>query len=563
MGKEKKKYKIKWPVMSITVVAFALILIAIIVNAEGFYNVLNNLIMGNLMWGLGWVASLVCLIMVIFCIVIMVTPIGKIKLGGPDAKPEYTYFQWFGISLCTGIGAGVVFWGAAEPLLFAMEPSPSTGIVSGSNEAVLWSMVRCFMHWGLTPYATCVIMGVILAYVILNKKAPFRTASCLIPIFGKNVVNTKLATAFDAVVTFALTGAVAGGLGYGAMQLASSIEAFAGIETTVGVYVGIIVFMFILYNLSAISGLRKGITFLSNLNTRLFFVILIVVFLLGPTAYICNLFTESLGSYINEFFANSLNTAPYADSENWPQNWDMYWWVDWMAYAPLLGLFMVRVAKGRTLREFVLIEWLLPALFGIVWFSVFGGTILHAQLYEGIDFYTIYLEEGAEALTIAMFDVLPLSNVWKILMLVIITISLVTQCDSMTVTLASMSVEGSSEKTEAPIPMKLFWGSVFAVIAAVFVSLGGIDGVKTIKSLCGIPLTFICAAVMFGFIRYLMKRPRKANGEYEDEPEVASIATAAASAANLGASAATATATATAPNMEEAVQNSSDNDHSD
>lgn len=518
----KEKVKVKWSVMSVTVVLFVLMLGAIVINAEKFYDILYNLVMNNAMWGLGWFSSLVCLAMVIFCIVVMVTPLGKVKLGGPNAKPKFTMMQWFGISLCTGIGAGVVFWGAAEPLIFAMEPPAYTGLEAGSNGAVLWSMVRCFMQWGLTPYATCVVTGVILAYLILNKKAPFRTSTMLIPIFGENVVKSKWANAFDAWSAFALTAAVAGGLGYGAMQLSTAVDAFAGIEPSMVIYVAIIAVMFVCYNASAISGLRAGITWLSNRNAQLFFILLLFVFLAGPTVYLCNLFTETLGSYITEFFANSLNTAPYPNSGMWPQNWDMYWWVDWMAYAPLLGLFMVRCAHGRTLREFVLIEWLLPALFGIVWFTVFGGTILHAQLWEGSkDFLNIYNTQGAEALTLALFDVLPISTIAKIVMLVIITISLVTQCDSMAVTLAGMCMDDANENTEAPIWMKLFWGTVFAVVAAVFVVLGGIDGVKTIKSFAGIPMCFICLACMIGFIRFILKRPRKADGSFEPEPEVA------------------------------------------
>ncbi|MBR3866869.1 MAG: BCCT family transporter [Butyricicoccus sp.] len=518
---EKTKVKIRPIVMGVTVVLFVLMLAAIVIDAETFYHVLNNLVMNNMMWGTGWITSLVCLFMVIVCVAIMFTPLGKIRLGGPNAKPKFSYMQWFGISLCTGIGAGVVFWGAAEPLLFAMEPSPSTGLTPGSNAATLWSMVRCFMHWGLTPYATCVVMGVILSYVILNKGAPFKASSCLIPIFGDKVVNSKLADVFDAISAFALTGAVAGGLGYGAMQLSTAVDAFAGLKPSLGIYIAIIAVMYVCYNASSISGLRSGITWLSNRNTQLFFVLLIFVFLAGPTAYICNLFTESLGSYITEFFANSLNTAPYPDSGMWPQNWDMYWWVDWMAYAPLLGLFMVRVGYGRTLREFIMVEWFFPALFGIVWFSVFGGTILNAQINNGVDFYTIYIEQGAEALTLSLFNVLPFSTIAKIIMLVIITISLVTQCDSMAVTLAGMSMEGADENTEAPVSLKLFWGTVFAVIAVVFIALGGISGVKTIKSFCGIPLTFICFAVLIGWLRYMAKRPREANGDYVYEDKVA------------------------------------------
>ena len=287
------------------------------------------------------------------------------------------------------------------------------------------------------------------------------------------------------------------------------------------IYVAIIAVMFVCYNASAVSGLRNGITWLSNRNVQLFFILLLFVFLAGPTSYICNLFTESLGGYIRDFFYVTLNTAPYPDAGMWPQNWDMYWWVDWMAYAPLLGLFMVRCAHGRTLREFVLIEWLLPALFGLVWFTVFGGTILHSQLWDGVDFLSIYLGEGAEALTLSMFNVLPLSTIAKIVMLVIITISLVTQCDSMAVTLAGMCMDGADENTEAPVFLKLFWGIVFAVVAAVFVVLGGIGGVKTIKSFAGIPMCFFCLAIMLGFIRYILKRPRNTDGSFVPEPEVA------------------------------------------
>ena len=306
----KEKVKVKWSVMSVTVVLFIIMLGAILINAEKFYDILYNLVMNNAMWGLGWFSSLVCLAMVIFCIVVMVTPLGKVKLGGPNAKPKFTMMQWFGISLCTGIGAGVVFWGAAEPLIFAMEPPAYTGLEAGSNGAVLWSMVRCFMQWGLTPYATCVVTGVILAYLILNKRAPFRTSTMLIPIFGKDVIHSKWANAFDAWSAFALTAAVAGGLGYGAMQLSTAVKAFAGIEPSMIIYVAIIAVMFVCYNASAISGLRAGITWLSNRNVQLFFILLLFVFLAGPTTYLCNLFTETLGSYFTEFFANSLNTAP-------------------------------------------------------------------------------------------------------------------------------------------------------------------------------------------------------------------------------------------------------------
>ena len=499
---------------------FVAMLVFVFVDAGAFYNTLNSFFI-TMMTNMGWLVSLIMLFFVGVCLVILFSPIGKIRLGGPKAKPKFSYMQWFGISLCTGIGAGVVFWGAAEPLLFAMEPAPSLGIAPGSNEAILWAMRTCFLHWGITPYASCVVMGIVLSYVCLNKKAPFKASSALVPIFGKKVLNSKWADAFDALSAFALTGAVAGGLGYGMMQLSQGIYGFLGIKPSPVVYIGLIVFMFVCYNASALSGLQKGITWLSNRNTQLFFILLAFMFLFGPMSYIANLFTESLGEYVGHFIQASTFTAPYANGGLWPQWWDMYWWVDWLAYAPLLGLFMVRVGYGRTLREFILVEWAFPALFGIVWFSVFGGNVLNAQFFQNIDFYSIYKTLGAEALTLAVFETVPLSAIVKVVMLTIITISLVTQCDSMVVTLAGMSLKEGSDSKEPPVAIKLFWGILFAVIALIFTLLGGIDGVKIIKSICGMPLAFLCLFIVVGFIAYMAKRPRTVTGEYEYEAEIA------------------------------------------
>ena len=501
-------------------VLFIAMLIFVVIDAAGFYGALNSFFIA-MMKNLGWFVSLVMLFFVCVCIYVLFSRLGNIRLGGPNAKPKFTYFQFFGISLCTGIGAGVVFWGAAEPLLFSMEPAPSLGIAPGSNEAILWSMRTCFLHWGLTPYASCVVMGIVLSYTCLNMKTPFKSSSSLVPIFGKKVLDSKMADWFDALCAFALTGAVAGGLGYGMMQLSQGIYGFLGIKPNTGVYVALILFMFFCYNASALSGLKKGITWLSNRNTQLFFILLAFMFFCGPMSYICNLFTESLGEYLGNFIKANTYTAPYPNSELWPQWWDMYWWVDWLAYAPLLGLFMVRVGYGRTLREFMLIEWIFPAMFGIVWFSIFGGTVINAQFYEGIDFYSLYKSQGAEALTLAVFNTVPLSYIVKGIMLIVITISLVTQCDSMVVTLAGMSLKKGMDNQEAPIAIKVFWGVLFAAIALIFTLLGGIDGVKIIKSICGMPLAFFCLFIVLGFIFYMAKRPRTATGEYVYEDEVA------------------------------------------
>lgn len=377
-------------------------------NPARFIKVLNDFYVA-MMYNLGWGVSLLLLAFIIFLVFVLVSPLGKVRLGGPNAQPKIGYRHWFAISLTTGIGAGVVFWGSAEPLMFSMEPAPSLGLEAGSNAAIFWGMRTTFLHWTLTPYASCVVFGVILAYVIHNMKCPYKVSSMLIPIFGKNFVNTKWATVIDVLTSFALCGAVAGGLGYGIMQLST--------------------------------GLRKGIAWLGDKNTLFYYILLAFIFLVGPIGYTLNLSVESLGSYIQNFVQSMTFTSPYPNSEFWPQWWDQYWWADWMAYAPMLGLFFVKMGYGRTIREFVVVNWVLPAVFGFVWFSIFGATVLYGQYYQGIDYYSIYLDKGAEALTLAVFQNMPLSTIMTAFMLLIIAISLITQANSMLGTLSSMSVQ--------------------------------------------------------------------------------------------------------------------------
>ena len=216
-------------------------------------------------------------------------------------------------------------------------------------------------------------------------------------------------------------------------------------------------------------------------------------------------------------------TAPFPDSEFWPQWWDQYWWADWMAYAPMLGLFFVKMGYGRTIREFVVVNWVLPSAFGFVWFSIFGATVLYGQYYQGIDYYAIYQESGAEALTLAVFQNMPIPVIMTAFMLLIIAVSLITQANSMLGTLSSMSVQDAdaSSSSEPPTPIKFYWGILFIAVALVFIVTGGIEGVKVIKAICGMPITFIGIIMLAGFIVYIRKRPRLDNRDYVYEDEVA------------------------------------------
>ncbi|MCL1995162.1 MAG: BCCT family transporter [Defluviitaleaceae bacterium] len=501
-----EKKKIYWGVLLVPSIIFITVIIIGIIDEETLVT-RSTMLFESLMWNFGWLVSLTMLIFVAFVLVIIFHPIGKTRLGGNRAKPTLTYYQWFALTLISGIGTGIVFWGAVEPILFAMEPAPSLNLEPGSNEAVIWAMRTTFMHWTFIPYAIYVTFGIIMAYAIHNMKKPFNVSSGLVPLMGDNVNKYKIGSIVDILVVFALVGGVAASFGFGLLQLTQGASIIFGTpENSTAVMLVIAAVIVTTYLISSISGLRKGIMWLSRKNAGLFFIIMIFFIIFGPTAYIFNLFTQSFGSFLGNFVEGMTFTAPFPDSELWPQWWDMFWWVAWLAYGPLMGLFFAKLCYGRTLRGFVVVNWILPSAFGLVWFSAFGGTALYNQFFGGIDYYAIFLEHGAEAMTIATFEATPFTAITQPIMLGVVALSFVTLADSMVSTIASMTVKNAQESDEPPIPLKIFWGVLIAATALIFTLAAGLDGIRMVTTIAGFPVVFLGLAMVYGFVKHIIKQ---------------------------------------------------------
>ena len=518
------KIKLRPAVLLIPSIIFAIVIAAGVIYGDTFITVLKQ-VFEKLMGSLGWMVSLTMLLFVIFMIVIIFHPIGKIRLGGPNAKPKMNYWQWFTVALCAGIGTGVVFWGAVEPLLFTMEPAPSLGLEPGSDDAVIWAMRTTYLHWTIVPYAIYVTFGLILAYVCYNMRQPFNVSSGFVPLMGEKATKGKFATVVDVLTVFALVGGIAGTLGYGILQLSKGLEVVFDIKSTAYVCIIITAVIMVAYLSTSISGLKKGIMWLGDKNTWFYIILLLFLLVCGPTTYIFNLFTQSIGSFANHFVESITYTAPFTDGEMWPQWWDQYWWVDWLSYGAIMGLFFVRLGYGRTLREFVIVNWIMPSVFGFIWFSIFGGTVLHDQLFKGVDHYAQYKADGMEVMTFTAFDGIPGSMIIKAFMILIIAISFITLANSMISTVASMSVKFTGGKSgveeEAPVPLKVFWGVLIGAASLVFTLTGGVDGIKMVKTFAGFPILFVGILMLAGFVFYMAKRPRNDRGQYEYEDCVA------------------------------------------
>ena len=503
MNKSKRIDKI---VIGISLAMFGVTILGTAINSEAF--------LGH-MWGAvnsiynsaGWFLNIMTLICVIFVLYFLFSRAGDIKIGGEDAEPEFSKVTWWSISLCAGMGMGIVFWPAAECIEYAVRPAAGAHIAAGSHAAYLWAEAQTLNHWVITLYAVYVAVGVVATITYHNLKQPFSVTASLYPTFGDKVY--KYRSVIDGIVTFALVGGVAGSFGYGVMQVGNGLEQIFGIKVSNGLYITITCVISVIFICSAMSGLKKGITWLSNQNSRLFVGILLFVIMTGPTVYSLNMGVESLGNLLSNFFEYITFTEPEVTGEKWSIGWNWLWYIDYFIFAPTTALFLARLSKGRTVREFVTINFVLPGAFCMIWTWFFGGLASHIQRTGIMDLNAVIQNEGYEAVMLRILDTLPLANIIKVIMLLIVCVSFITMTDSAITTIAKMSMkpekEFDGEDTEAPGAVRLFWGVITLVITIIFVLIGGLDGCKAIKLLVGVPILILESVVVVGFWIKMLK----------------------------------------------------------
>lgn len=525
-------------VVLIPIAIFTFLVAAGVANGESFFAALNALFTAIMMNG-SWLVSIGVLAFVAFMIFIFVHPVGNIKLGGKEAKPEYSLWNWFAISLCAGIGTGIVFWGPVEPLLFTEAPQASAGIVPGTYEAVIWAFEKSYLHWSFAPYACYCVFGVAIAYAFYNLHSSFSVSSAFAPFFGKKAEGTKIKGVVDTLAVFALTGGVAGSLGYGLLQIGSGLNSLFGIPSEPITYVVICIVIVVVYTASSISGIDRGVKWLSSKNAWIFLSLMVLAFLFGPMQWVCNLFVESFGSFLSNFVESITAVAAFPDdgsvagsiwaesSEMWPQWWDEYYFVDFLSFGAIVGLFSIKLAKGRTLRQFVFMNWFLPAMFGIIWFAVFGGLSLdiqynYAAYADKVDLmgcaslYDYMLTYGNEAMMLKVIEAIPFPFILKPLLLLLVALSFVTLADSMTSTISLMSLKDSEGIDEAPMKLKLMWGVVIGAAALIFTLTGSIDGIKIVKTIAGYPILILGLMALLSFLVAMYTKGTKLNKEIAD-----------------------------------------------
>lgn len=477
-----------------SIIVFAIVLIGVFIPTQfgDFTNEIKIWITDNL----GWYYLILTTVIVFFCIFLIFSPIGKLKLGRPNDKPEFNTISWFAMLFSAGMGIGLVFYGAAEPLSHFAAPPTADPM---TKQAYAESLRSTFFHWGFHAWAVYGVVALALAYSQFRKGEPGLLSKTLRPILGDRV-DGPIGMFIDVLAVFATVIGVAVSLGMGALQIAGGLNYLFGIPNNIVTQGIIIVVVTILFIMSAWSGLSKGIQYLSNLNIGLGSLLMFAALFIGPTVLIMNMFTSSTGSLLDGFLFSSFDTAAQNPQKaEWMSGWTLYYWGWWMSWSPFVGVFIARVSKGRSIREFISGVMLVPVIVSFLWFSVFGVLgIETAKKHKEI------LDMSVETQLFGVFSHLPMGMVLSMVALLLIASFFITSADSATFVLGMQTTNGSLNPSQF---VKVTWGVAQSLIAFVLLLSGngnGEEGLNALQSaaiISALPFSIVVILMMISFYK--------------------------------------------------------------
>ncbi|QIL88550.1 BCCT family transporter [Microbulbifer sp. SH-1] len=426
------------------------------------------------------------LALLLLCIAVFVSPLGRVRIGGDDAKPIYSPFRWFSVSLTTVIAMGILFWAVAEPVLHFREPPPFAGVQAGSDGALRFAMSTVFVHWTLVPYAIYTVAGLTFALGFYNRGYGFSVDALLHPLLGTHL-RGPVAQLVDGMVLFSAVVGMSAVLSGGLLLIGDGLQMLFGIKKSPLVYAVTSAFIIAVALLSAASGLRQGIQLLARVNTVLFLMLMLYVLALGPSAFIARAGGESLLTYLSEFIPRHLMLDEPPGSR-WSGWWTTAFFASWFAWAPLSCLFLGKIARGYTVRQFILVNLLLPSAFGALWFSVFGLSALYFDIHNEGAMYGAYQREGLAIMAYQLFGYLPGGFALSLFFIFACLISFITATDSNTDAIGGLCKRVvTAREMNSPFGIKLLWAGVIGAVGWCSVTFLGVDGIKMLANLAGLP----------------------------------------------------------------------------
>ncbi len=485
-----------WPAAVLSVLFIAVTLLvgdpmkAVFSGLQGFIS--NNF---------GWFLVLAVNCYLFFMIFLAFSRFGSIRLGGKDAIPDFSRLSWFAMLFSAGMGIGILFWSVAEPIYHFIEP-PYGG--ESAAETAGLAMKITFLHWGLHPWGIYALVGMSLAFFAFNRKMPLAVRSIFHPLLGDKVFGFW-GNCIDVLAVLATLFGLATSLGFGVRQVNAGFNHLFGLPDTIGMQVFLVAAITLGATLSVVSGLDRGVKRLSELNINIGGLLLVFLLVLGPSVMILDAFVQNIGMYLEDFFRTSFWTESYLDS-HWQNSWTVFYWAWWISWSPFVGMFIARISKGRTVREFVLSVLIIPSLITFLWITAFGGSALSLEMQTAGSISGAVQENVAVAIY-ALLEQFPFSLVSNTLAVVLVISFFVTSSDSGSLVVDAFTSGG---KLNSPVVQRVFWAGMEGAVAAVLLVGGGLAALQTAAISTGLP--FALLLFIMGFSLYKGLR-----SEYENE----------------------------------------------
>lgn len=455
----------------------------------GFTNYLLN--------GAAWYWLLICTAFLILSAYLAFGPYGKIRLGRDDEEPEFSTPSWIAMLFAGGMGSGLLFWGVAEPVYHFKDPP---GMEGGTALAAREAMVITNLHWGLHAWAIYGVCALVIAYFTFRRGEKSMISTPILALF-KGPAGKPIGQVADILGVLAVVFGLAGSLAMGTLSVRSGLGFAYGVPETVTTSVLILVGLYVCYMLSATTGVDKGIKILSNLNMIIAIALMLMVMFAGPTAFIFETFLNTIGEYFTRIVALSFRMFPYEGLTDWMTGWTLTYLIWWIAWGPFIGIFVARISRGRTIREFCFGVIIVPTLFSMLWFAVFGGAGIYIELYGGGGLADVVFEDVSKALFV-FFDYFPGTPVLNTLAVSLVFIFLVTSADSGTFVLAMMTSDG---ELNPPLAHKMVWGTLIAAITVGTIFTESVPVAKAMAIAGALPFSVILLLQVVGFMREIRK----------------------------------------------------------
>ena len=499
-----RKHGTDWVVLGVGA-ALAVIFVAWgVIGTESLSNVSSAMLSGVIRGG-GWGFILAATGFVVFALWLAFSRFGRIRLGRDDEQPEFRTVSWIAMMFSAGMGIGLMFYGVAEPLSFFTEPPPGSVMPGDQVGALNTAMATSLFHWTLHPWAIYAVVGLAIAYSTFRKGRRQLISSAFIPLIGEKAANGAVGRVIDIIAIFATIFGSAASLGLGALQIGGGLDA-TGFLPGAGneVLVPLIVVLTAAFVLSAVSGVAKGIQWLSNINMVLAGILALFVFVVGPTVIILDLLPTAVGAYIGDW-AEMVGRTEATGGEamlEWLSSWTVFYWAWWISWTPFVGMFLAKISRGRTIRQFVGGVILVPSLVSLVWFSIFGGTAI-TQQQAGLD----PAAADTETQLFAVLQAYPWATFTGLLVMVLVAIFFVSGADAASIVTGTLSQRGTDEPSRWVV---IFWGSVMGAVAIIMLLVGGEDalsGLQSLTILVAAPFVVIMVFLCVAFMRDLNHDP--------------------------------------------------------